>query len=590
MVELAAPKQRVLLLCLLLRRGEVVAADRLADAVWGDRPPASAENLVQVYVSRLRKVLGEQAVETRPPGYVLRIESEHVDAARFERLLADGRAATAAGDVRLGASLLGRGLTLWRGPALADVADASFASTEARRLEELRLVCLEERIGADLALGRHQEVASELAALVGEHPLRERLQRQLMLALYRCGRQAEALDVYRDARRALSDELGLEPSAELRELERAILRQDGALAAPAREQSPRARLPTPATPLVDRESDVAELRELVRRPEVRLVTLAGAAGSGKTRLALALAQASGGEHADGCVLVEVASLRDPELVLPAIARALGIAEAPEEPIEATLNARLSSREVLLVVDNLEHLAEAGTALAGLSAAAPGVTFVVTSRRVLHLSGEHVFPVSPLAEDDAVELFVQRARSLQPAFALTAETEADVREICRRLDGLPLAIELAAARTGTLTPRALRDRLSKRLSVLTGGPRDLPARQQTLRETLDWSANLLEERSVAPSLAWPSSRVAARWNRRRPSARPTWTFSPLWSTTASRAGQTPAKSRASPCSKPCGSTDSSCSVPGTPRPNTHSRLTSSTSPRRRIGVGPGSSGG
>jgi YVTN family beta-propeller protein len=233
-LELGAGKQRALLALLLLRAGEVVSTDRLIDALWAERPPASALNSVHIYVSQLRKALGNGRLKTRGHGYLLALELEQLDLGRFERLLGEGRALLAAGEPERAAEGLRAALALWRGPPLSDFASEPFAQAEIARLEELRLAALEERIEADLALGRHAELVSELEALVREHPLRERLRAQLMLALYRSGRQAEALDTYQRARRVLAEELGLEPGRTLQELEGAILRQDAELDAPGR--------------------------------------------------------------------------------------------------------------------------------------------------------------------------------------------------------------------------------------------------------------------------------------------------------------------------------------------------------------------
>lgn len=491
-IEVTAPKQRALLISLLLRANEAVATDRLVDALWGGTPPASATKLVQVYVSQLRLALGDRALETRSPGYVLTVEPEDFDAARFERLLADGREALAEGNPQLAASLFRRGLALWRGPALADAAYAHYATTEATRLEEVRLIALEERIGADLEAGRHQEVLAELTALVAEHPLRERLRAHLMLALYRSGRQADALSAYRDARRTLDDRLGIEPGEELRALEREILRQDPKLAAPGRTEKSASPLPAPLTPLVGRARELDQLRRLLSRDEARLVVLTGAGGSGKTRLALEAARTVEPTFANGTAFVELAPVRDGGLVVSTIARALDVQEVPgAEPLETLVDA-VRARELLLVVDNAEHLREDAPVYVQLLSRCPRLTILVTSRGVLHLSGEHVFPVLPLPEEDAVELFRQRSRAVDPAFELTDDNEPAVREVCRRVDCLPLALELAAGCIRTMTPQALLERLVSRLTVLTGGPRDLPARQQTLRETLDWSTNLLDE--------------------------------------------------------------------------------------------------
>ena len=232
-VQLGAAKRRALLAALLLRANEVVSADLLVDALWPGRPPASANRLVHVYVSQLRKLLPEPRIDTVAPGYVLRVLDGELDATRFERLLEEGRTALSAGNAPLASALFRRALALWRGSALADVADEGFARDEALRLEELRLVAQEEQLAADVAVGRHELALPELRALLATHPLRERLRAQLMLALYRNGQQADALDIYRDGRRLLQEELGLEPGAELRELERAILRHDPVLASHA---------------------------------------------------------------------------------------------------------------------------------------------------------------------------------------------------------------------------------------------------------------------------------------------------------------------------------------------------------------------
>jgi predicted ATPase/DNA-binding SARP family transcriptional activator len=484
-VTLNARKQRALLLCLLLRANEAVSTDSLIDALWGEAAPSSAAKLVQVYVSQLRRSLGDGAIETRPPGYLIRVAPEQLDAARFERLLAEGREAMAAADATLAASLFRRALALWRGRALEAIDDADFAAAEAGRLEELRLACLEERLGADLALGRHAEVLAELTALVAEHPLRERMRGQLMLALYRCGRQADALEAYRDVARALRDELGLDPGVELRELECAILNQAAWLDAPVATRAANVPIPAPSSPLVGRRGVREQRTARVTRADVRLVTVSGAGGSGKTRLALELATTAGPAFAHGAALVELAAVRDPDLVVGTIAQMLGVQESAHEALARWL----ADRELLLVVDNLEHLVAAAGELARLAAQAPRLTLVVTSRRVLHVSGEHVFALAPLPEDDAARLFAQRASARDPSAVLDDDA---VRAICRRVDCLPLAVELAAARVATLTPQLLLERLADRVTALGHGPRDAPARQRTLEDTLAWSTDLLGE--------------------------------------------------------------------------------------------------
>ena len=502
-VELPAAKHRRLLAALTLAGGQACSADALIDAVWGETPPASARKLLQVYVSQLRKTLpSREALVTTPSGYVLRLDEEALDAARFERLHDDAVVALAQGNPSLARSQLERALALWRGNAYADVMYDDFARAEAERLEELRLVALEARLDASLQLGLHDDVLAEALAMAHDQPLRERVQGVAMLALYRAGRQSEALDRYRDFRGRLNDELGLEPSAELRELQRGILQQDPALDLSAPSVGPTSALPVPPNPLVGRERELEALSALLSRREARLIVLTGAGGSGKTRLALAAARQAASSFANGAAIVELAPLRDPELLLPTLAGAIGIAEAPGQAPLDRLAAEVSNRELLLVLDNVEHLRSATPSFVELLARAPRLVLLVTSRAVLHLTGEHVFPVSPLDDDDAVELFEQRARALQTDFEITSENESVIREICARVDGLPLAIELAAARVRSLTASSLLERLEQRLTVLTGGPHDLPARQQTLRETVDWSVGLLtdDERTALARLS------------------------------------------------------------------------------------------
>jgi len=449
----------------------------------------SARKLVQVYVSQLRKALPERRIATVAPGYLLQVLDGELDAERFERLLEEGRTALRDGNAPLAAALLARALGLWRGSALADVAYDGFAGEEAGRLEELRLVAQEEQLAAEVAAGRHDAALAELRALAAQHPLRERPRAHLMLALYRLGRQAEALEVYRGGRAALHDELGLEPGPELKELERAILRHDPTLAPPERPGV--AELPVPPNALVGRERELAALGRLVHDADARLLTLTGAGGSGKSRLALELARAAAGSFANAAVLIDLAPLRDPALVLPTLLQGLGVAERPGETPAETLASWLRPHELLLVLDSFEHLLRAGPELVRLLAAAPRLRLVVTSRAVLHLSGERVYPVQPLAEDDALALLLARARALEPGFGTEPDDEEALRAVCRRLDGLPLAIELAAARARMLSPASLRERLDGSLPALAVGPRDLPARQRTLRDALEWSTDLLQ---------------------------------------------------------------------------------------------------
>jgi predicted ATPase/DNA-binding SARP family transcriptional activator len=510
-IELGARRQRQLLAILVLHANEVVSADRLIDDLWGAEPPATAAKTLQVYVSRLRRALGrDDVIATRSGGYRLVAAADAIDAVRFERLTERAGTCRSAGDVDGAAADLNAALGLWRGAALADFAYERFAETAISRLEELRLGALEERLDADLARGRHRESIGELESLVREHPLRERLWSQLMLALYRCGRQAEALEAYRQARSTLVDGLGIEPGHALKELERQILEQDAGLAAPPDGQSPPERkpplkLPAAVTSFVGRQHDVEECVALLRAEPVRLLTLTGTGGIGKTRLAREVAATLAGEFRDGVYFVGLARLTDPGLVADTIARTLELTEG-KAPVQVELEGFLSMRELLLVIDNFEQLLPATPVLGQLMEAAPGLKLLVTSRSLLHLSGEHQYPVRPLdvpklngSRDyqalirlPAVALFVERARALKPGFALTDANAAEICEICRRLDGLPLAIELVAARVRLLGPEALLSRLDQRLPLLTGGASEAPPRQQTVRATIDWSYDLLSE--------------------------------------------------------------------------------------------------
>jgi predicted ATPase/DNA-binding SARP family transcriptional activator len=485
-------RQRRLLAALLVGAGEVCSPDWLIEAVWGRSPPASARKVLQVYVSRLRRALPDgMRIRTEESGYALEVDRERLDAAMFERMLDEARASAIEGNAALAVSLLDRADSLWRGNAFGELAYEDFARGEADRLEELRRVCVEERLEAELRLGRHAELLPELQGLAAAHPLRERLQGQAMLALYRCGRQAEALELYAATRARLDEQLGLEPGPELRALQRRILQHDPELAAAA-DAATASALPAAPNRLLGRERELADLGDLLLRDDVRLLVLTGAGGSGKTRLALEAAREAASSFANGAVFVRLAPLRDPALVPGTVAQAVGVNEVPgEEPLE-TLARALQARELLLVLDNAEHLRPAVPFFVELLARAPRLTLLVTSRVVLHLSGEHVYPVDPLNEEAARALFLERAHEAEPGFRADEAGDEAIRRICARLDGLPLAIELAASRVRTLTPQELLARLEPRLPLLTGGPRDLPARQQTLRATLEWSYELLEE--------------------------------------------------------------------------------------------------
>ncbi len=686
-LPLGAAKQRAVLAVLLLRANEPVPTATLVDELWGERPPSTAVKAAQVHVSHLRKTLGADAIETRPAGYVLRVEAGALDADRFESLLERGRTLLAGGDAEEAAGALRAALALWRGPALADVRYESFARDEIGRLDELQLVALGLRLEADLALGRAADVVPELEALVREHPLRERLRELLILALYRAGRQADALAAYQDARAALLEQVGLDPGEALQRLEKSILLHDpsldlsaaqpedlptgtvtflftdvegstellarlgrdeyavlldehrrllrtafadaggrevdtqgdaffvafpsatGAVQAAARTQRetaatplqvrigihtgepsvgptgyvgldvPRAaricsaghggqvlisqatreliedelpdgialrdlgehrlkdltrpqrlsqlvieglpdefpalrtlenrptNLPVQLTPLIGREREVAAVVGQLRREDVRLLTLTGPGGTGKTRLALQAAAELVEDFPHGVFFVALAPIADPTLVLPTIAQTLGLRETGAVSVAANLGHSLAEKRLLLVLDNVEQLVEAAPSLGELLGSAPQLKLLVTSRVPVHVVGEHEFQVPPLdlpdparlpevsslSQYEAVALFIERARAVKADFAVTNANAPAVAELCVRLDGLPLAIELAAARVKLLSPQALLARLGQNFDVLAGGPHDMPARQQTLRATIDWSYHLLGPR-------------------------------------------------------------------------------------------------
>ena len=467
-VAVTGAKPRALLATLLLHANEVVSDERLTDALWGDDPPETARNVLQAHVSQLRKALGRNVVTRRASGYVIELASADLDLARFEELRAEAASLPPAE----GADRLRSALALWRGEPEFD----------RLRLEEIRLAALEDRIDADLGLGRHSEVIPELQGLVEAEPLRERPRAQLMLALYRAGRQADALAEFTRARETLVEELGVEPGAELVRLQHLILEQDASLAPPpAEHRAPASRLPVPPTPLIGRGRELAEAAALFAGG-VRLMTLTGPGGIGKTRLALELARAVEPELRHGAVLVRLSTVVDPALVPDALAQAVGAPEANRD----TLLELLRPRSELIVLDNFEQLLPAAPFLSELLESAPELRLLVTSRAVLHVAGEQEFPVPPLEE--AEELFVARARAVDPSFA----ADDAVPEICRRLEGLPLAIELAAARVKLLSARAIAERLERSLDLLTAGRADAPTRQQTLRATIDWSYGLLDE--------------------------------------------------------------------------------------------------
>jgi predicted ATPase/DNA-binding SARP family transcriptional activator len=469
-VPLGGQRQRAVLARLLVDAGRVVSVDRLIDDVWNSRPPATAHKTLQKYVSELRKALGQDVLRTESAGYLISIDREALDAARFERLIDEGRFDAA--------------LALWRGDLLADLSELTFVAAEHARLESLRLAAVEGRFAALLDAGRHAEAVGDLADAASAHPLRERFTALHMLALYRSGRQVEALRVFDAHRRRLASDIGVEPGVELRALEAAILRQDAALdlqaAAPLSGN-----LPTALTSFVGRESDLAAIAQEVS--ENRFVTLTGPGGVGKTRLAVQLGSEIGDRYPGGVWLVDLAPVRNGDMVPDAVATALGIDVRPAPDVYVALvSAHARRPPCILVLDNCEHLVDAVRELVTRILQMCGnASVLATSRRPIGVEGEYVRPVSPLSHEEAVSLFVQRAR-LAGARDLSGEA---VDEICTRLDRLPLAIELAASQLRVLGLVEISARLQDQLQFRGRGS-DASPRQRTLNDMVAWSHDLL----------------------------------------------------------------------------------------------------
>ncbi|MFG1715356.1 BTAD domain-containing putative transcriptional regulator [Micromonospora sp. NPDC049203] len=526
-VGVAGARLRALLIRLALDPGRPVSVSALAEALWGDEPPTDTANAVQTLVSRLRRAVPGLGVRSGPAGYRLDLDPDDVDAGRFERLTRQGRAALRDGDPATARTTLGDALALWRGPALAEVADVPYAAAAVARLAELRLTAQEDRIEAELRTGRPELLVAELEELTAAHPLRERLAELHLRTLAAAGRPAEALAAYERIRQRLADELGVDPSPQLRAAHLELLRGEAALPRPA-PVARRGNLRAALTTFVGRDEDLRRLTGLLAGN--RLVTLLGPGGAGKTRLASVAA----GELADGVPggawLVELAPITDPADVPRAVLDTLGrrdrTLEPARQPARDTLGRlveTIAADETLIVLDNCEHVVEAAARLAEeLLGHCPGLRVLATSREPLGIVGEALDPVPPLrlppadaAPGDAlaypsVQLLRDRAAAVRAGFGVTGDNVADVVEICRRLDGLPLAIELAAARLRTLSPRQVAAGLDDRFRLLTGGSRTALPRHRTLRAVVDWSWGLLtdDERRLAERLAvFPASVTA-----------------------------------------------------------------------------------
>ena len=541
-VDLPGTRTRALLALLLIQANHVVSSDRLIEDLWAGDPTPGATATLQGYMSELRKALSEAIggpapVVTRRPGYLITVDPDQLDVLRFERLVERARTAIGdgLGDDRV-ATLLRDALSQWRGPALADFAGEPFARPVAARLEENRLWALEERVEAELRAGCQHQLVTDLARVVEENPLRERLWGQLMLALYRCGRQAEALRVYQDLRRHLGEELAIDPSPALQRLEHAILIQDpsletatgvaqahgdaagGGLQGGGHDAVPRSedlapKLPVQLTRFVGRARELDEARKLLAG--ARLLSLAGSGGSGKTRLAVQLATEVASNFRDGVRFVDLAAVTDPTQVSAALAAALGLERQGADTKD--LCDRLADEHVLLLFDNCEHVVGAAAdVIEMVLSVCPRATVLATTQEELGIGGECVWRVPPLSlpppteqaetEDllasEAVQLFVDRATVVWPEFACDRTALESIAHICRRLDGIPLAIELAAGLVTVLALDEIMRRLDDRLTLLGRGRRQAVPRQRTLRAAIDWSYELLSgpERSLFESLS------------------------------------------------------------------------------------------
>ncbi|MFF5209274.1 BTAD domain-containing putative transcriptional regulator [Streptosporangium sp. NPDC000396] len=509
-MEISGVRLRMLLARLALEAGRPVSADSLIDDLWGEEAPSGATSALQGLVSRLRKALaGAATLDLVAGGYRLSVRAEDVDVHRFEELAGQGRRELAAGRPKEAAAMLGAALGLWRGAALADVLEAPFARPTATKLDNVRAAAAEDRFEAELRLGRHAEVLADLSTAGAAHPLSERLAELRMRALAAAGRQSDALAVYEEIRGRLGEELGVDPSAELQQVHLALLRGELERSSPQAEQAAPSRLPARLTSFVGRESELDQLAELMAAS--RLVTIVGPGGAGKTRLSLEAAIRDRAYPRGRVWLVPLAGVSAPDQLADAVLGALSASDGrlydgsqQAAPVDRMAEL-LDVGDAVLLLDNCEHLVEAAAELADqLLERLPQLRILATSREPLAITGEALCHLGPLevpqgspdpteaAEAAAVRLFVDRAAGVRPGFALDDSTVDAVVEICWRLDGMPLALELAAARLRSMSVEQIARRLDDRFRLLTSGSRIALPRQRTLLAVVEWSWDLLDE--------------------------------------------------------------------------------------------------
>lgn len=494
-LALGPPLRRALLALLVQAVPRAVSVEQLIDDLWPAGAPRDPLRNLQVHVSALRRVLGgpeDGGLRSEGRSYVLDLDPAGLDVTGFESAAARARAAQLAGRYDDTLAAADEGLGLWRGDAWADVRHLPAIEPAAVRLDGRRVDLQALRAEALLALGRHREVVPELEELVLRHPLREDLAGSLMLALHRSGRQADALTAYSRLRATKAEETGLDPGRPLADLHRRILADDDAVRVEDADLRARRRLPAPATRLFGRSDAIADVVALLREPGVRLVTLTGPGGIGKTRLGLAASHELAADHPDGVWFVGLADVRDPSLVPQVVAEALGVEEAGD--FLTPLRQHLAGRRILLLLDNFEQVDDAAPVVAELIAAGDGVRVLVTSRRRLRLYGEHVREVDPLDRRAAVPMFVARAREVAPWFDESADDA--IAGVCDALDRVPLALELVAARADEIPLADMVRQLDDRLDLAAYDLRDRAARQRSLRGAIAWSVDLLAPAEAA----------------------------------------------------------------------------------------------